>query len=125
MRSWAAVRVRMMRAWRPAPRGSARSAKIFGARGGRGTSGKRLGAPLVQDRSVVAASLVAESTGKPSFADAGWPAQDQIVVCLDPLTLGEFVEQGAIEAAWGTVIDVLDNGIVAQSGIGLPPWGWG
>jgi hypothetical protein len=26
---------------------------------------------------------VAESTGQPTFADAGWPAQDQIVVRLN------------------------------------------
>jgi len=63
---------------------------------------------------------VAERTGKPTFADAGWPAQDQIVVRIDPLTGGEFVEQRSIEAAMNSVIDVLDDGIVAQSGIAQP-----
>jgi hypothetical protein len=61
--------------------------------------------------------LVAEGTGKPTFADAGGAAQDQIVVRLDPLAGGELVEQGAIETARGSVIDILDDGIVAQPGI--------
>src|SRR5438477_8053365 len=29
------------------------------------------------------ATLLAERTGKPTFADAGWPAQDQIVMRVD------------------------------------------
>ena len=36
---------------------------------------------------------------------------------LDPFALGKLVEQGAIEAARGAVIDVLDDGVVAQPGI--------
>jgi hypothetical protein len=57
---------------------------------------------------------VAEGTGKPTFADAGWSAQDQIVVRVDPLAAGELVEQCPIEAAGGPVI------VVAQSGITQP-----
>jgi hypothetical protein len=33
---------------------------------------------------------------------------------------GELVEQSAVEAAWGPVIDVLDAGRLAQSGIAQP-----
>ena len=63
---------------------------------------------------------MAESTGKPTFADAGRAAQDQIVVRIDPLAIGKLVEQPAIEAARGAVIDILDDGLVAQSGIAQP-----
>ena len=31
-----------------------------------------------------------------------------------------FVEEGAVEAAWGPVIDVLDAGRLAQSGVAQP-----
>ncbi len=63
-----------------------------------GEIGEELGDTLIEHRAVVAAGLVAEGTGKPTFADAGWPAQDQIVVRVDPFAGGEFVEQRAIEA---------------------------
>ena len=39
---------------------------------------------------------------------------------VDPLAPGELVEQRTIEAARGTVIDVLYDGVVAQSGIAQP-----
>jgi hypothetical protein len=38
-------------------------------------------------------------------------------VCVDPVAGGEFVEQRAIEAARGAVVDVLNDGVVAQPGI--------
>src|SRR5205085_10743661 len=75
------------------------------------------GNPLIENRAVVAASLVTEGTSKPRFADAGRPAQNQIVVRVDPLAIGELLEERAVEAAWGSVIDVLDAGRLAQSGI--------
>lgn len=81
---------------------------------------EELGDPLIQNRTVVAAGLVTERTSKPTFADAGWPAQDQIVVRVDPFAGSEFMEQRAIEAAVNSVIDILDDGIVAQSGIAQP-----
>src|SRR5207237_4840721 len=81
---------------------------------------KQLGNPLIENRAVVAASLVTEGTGKPTFTDPGGPAQDQIIVRVDPLAIGELLEQSAVEAAWGSVIDVLDAGLLAQSGIAQP-----
>src|SRR6266513_722939 len=36
---------------------------------------------------------------------------------VDPGTLGELLEQCAVEAARGTVIDILDGGLMAQPGI--------
>jgi hypothetical protein len=38
-------------------------------------------------------------------------------VRIDPGPLGELLEQGAVEAARGAVIDILDGGLVAQPGI--------
>ncbi len=37
-------------------------------------------------------------------------------MCVDPLAVGELVECPTIEAARGAVVDVLDDGRVAQSG---------
>ena len=73
--------------------------------------GEQLGDALVEHRAVVAAGLVAEGAGKPTFADAGRAAQDQIVVGIDPFAVGELVEQRAIETARGAVIDILDDGL--------------
>ena len=39
---------------------------------------------------------------------------------VDPLAIGELVEQSAVEPARGPVIDVLDAGLLAQSGIAQP-----
>jgi len=39
---------------------------------------------------------------------------------VDPLATGELVEQSAIKAARGPVIDVLDDGVVTQSSIAQP-----
>jgi len=36
---------------------------------------------------------------------------------VDPFAIDELVEQTAIETARGAVIDILDDGVVAQSGI--------
>ena len=36
---------------------------------------------------------------------------------VDPLAAGEVLEQGTLETAWGAVIDVLDDGVLAQPGI--------
>src|SRR5437763_15666144 len=67
--------------------------------------GEELGNPLIENRAVVAAGLVAQGTSKPRFAHAGRPAQNQIVVRVDPLTIGELLEQSAVEAAGSPVID--------------------
>jgi hypothetical protein len=60
---------------------------------------------------------VAERRGEPTLADAGRPAQDQALVRIDPGTLGELLEQGAVEAAYCAVVDVFDGGLMAQPGI--------
>ena len=64
--------------------------------------GEHLRDPLIQDRTVVTAGLVAERTGKPTFADAGRPFDDQVLRLLDPAPTGKVLEEGAIEAASST-----------------------
>jgi len=44
-------------------------------------------------------------------------AQDQIVVRIDPLAVGKLVEERAIKPAVNSVVDVLNDGVVAQPGI--------
>ena len=43
--------------------------------------------------------------------------QCQIIVSIDPLAVGEFLEQGAVKSAWATIIDVLDAGLLTQFGV--------
>jgi hypothetical protein len=45
------------------------------------------------------------------------PVGPQIVVGVDPGAVAELLEQGAVGAAGGPVIDVFDGGLVAQPGI--------
>ena len=61
-----------------------------------------------------------EGTGQPALADAGGPAQDQIVVRVDPCAAGELLEQGPFETARRAIIDVLDDGLLAQPSIAQP-----
>jgi hypothetical protein len=60
---------------------------------------------------------VAERRGEPAFADAGRPTQDQVLVGIDPTALGELLEQRAVEAARCAVVDILDDGLMAQPGV--------
>jgi hypothetical protein len=53
---------------------------------------------------------VPERTGEPALADAARAGEQQIVLGANPVAAGELEEEGAIETACGTVIDVLDGG---------------
>ena len=77
---------------------------------------------LVEDQTVVAAGFVAERTGQPIFPDPGRPFDDQALRFLDPAASGEALELGAIEAACGAVVDILDDGLVTQPGVAQPGW---
>ena len=57
---------------------------------------------------------MAERAGEPALADAGGAADHQIVVRVDQGAVRELVEQRAIEAARGAIVDVLDRGVMAQ-----------
>jgi hypothetical protein len=63
---------------------------------------------------------VAERTGQPTFADAGRPFDDQVLRLLDPAPTGKVLEEGAIEAARGAIVDVLDDGLMTQPGVAQP-----
>ena len=81
---------------------------------------EQLGDALIEDGAIVAASLVAEGAREPTFADAGRAADGQIVVGVDLVAGDELLEQQAIEAARGAVIDILDQRLLAQPGIAQP-----
>src|SRR6516165_4274064 len=73
------------------------------------------------EASVIAAGLVAQGRGEPAFADARWTSDDQIVVRVDPAAFGELLEESAIEATCGAVIDVFNGSLVTQTGIAQAP----
>jgi len=52
---------------------------------------------MIDDGTVVAAGLLANGASEPTFADARWADQSQIVAGVDPLAFGELLEQGAVE----------------------------
>src|SRR4051812_41124714 len=70
--------------------------------------------PPIDNRSIIAASLVAERAGDPAFADTGRPDDQQVLVSLDPLAGDELLEQRLVEAARRLDIDVLDDGVLPQ-----------
>ena len=49
---------------------------------------------MIEDGAIVAARSVAHGAGQPTLADAGRADQDQIVMGVDPVALGELLEQG-------------------------------
>src|SRR4029079_14682848 len=75
------------------------------------------GHALIENRAIVATGLVAKRRGKPTFSDAGRTDQGQIVMGVDPIPFGELLEQGAVETAGITIIDVFDAGLLAQFGV--------
>src|SRR6266853_1580026 len=79
-----------------------------------GEIGEQARCMLVEYREALAAGLVAESASQPRLSDAGRADHDQVVMLADPFAAGELAEQGAVEAAMGAVIDVLDDGGLAQ-----------
>jgi hypothetical protein len=65
-----------------------------------GEIGEELGDALIEDRAVVAAGLVAESTGKPTFADASRPIQDgqALVTAMGHFAVDEQAEPILLDA---------------------------
>jgi hypothetical protein len=55
-----------------------------------------------------------ERAGEPAFADAARACDQQIAPLADEVAGRELEEQGAIEAAGGAIVDVLDAGVMAQ-----------
>jgi hypothetical protein len=71
---------------------------------------------MVLDRTIVAAGLVAEGAGNPALAEPGCPGDEQVLIAVDPVAADESGEDGAIDAAWRTQIDVFHACALAQRG---------
>src|SRR5438128_653978 len=67
-----------------------------------------LGPAVIDDRAIVAAGLLADGASEPTFPGSAWADESEIVVGVDPLPLGELLEQGAVEPTRSAVIYVLD-----------------
>ena len=70
---------------------------------------------MIEDGAIVAARLVAERAGKPTFAGAGRPADQQALVPCDPVAGDELGEQCLVETARRLHVDILDDGRLAQA----------
>ena len=71
---------------------------------------------MVEDGAIGAACLVAERTGKPTFARAGRATDQQALVPCDPVAGDELGEQCLVETARRLHVDILDDGRLAQAG---------
>lgn len=81
---------------------------------------KQLGNAPVKCGAIVPARLTAKRAGEPGLADAGWAADREIVVGVDPIARDEFLEQRPVEAAGRAIIDILDRRLMAQPRIAKP-----
>ncbi len=74
------------------------------------------GNAFIANGETLATSLVAESTGEPGFAGAGWSREVQVVTSADPVAGDEGSHQRAFETATVFVVDVFDTGWLAEAG---------
>jgi hypothetical protein len=58
---------------------------------------------------------VSQGASEPAFADAARPGDDEIAAGADPFAGGELAEESTIEAAGGTIVDILDAGGLAKA----------
>lgn len=72
--------------------------------------------PMVGDGATVAAGLVAECAGDPTLAEAGRAGDEQVLVARDPCTIDQVSHDGAVDAARGAQVEILDTGGLAQGG---------
>ena len=75
---------------------------------------------LIKGRPVVAAGLVAKRSSKPGLANAGWAADGEIIVSVDPVAGDEFLEQRPVETARRSIVDILDRRMMPQLRISKP-----
>lgn len=59
---------------------------------------------------------MAERAGQPTFSDAGRAGDQTVLAPVDPVAGDQPGQQGAVEAARGAQVDVLDAGVLAQGG---------
>ena len=67
---------------------------------------------MIEHRAIVAARLVAQRAGDPTFAGSGRAADQQILPAGNPFTGDELGEQPLVKAARSFRVDVLDDGVV-------------
>ena len=59
---------------------------------------------------------IQKGTGQPTFAEPGFPDDDQVLMLVDPVAGDELGEQRLVEAARGFHVGVLDDGILPEPG---------
>src|SRR5665213_703645 len=100
----------------PDARQLAQQLGIASVAAGEREGGEHPGDTLVEHGAVLPACLLAKRAGQPTLADAAGAGDQQVAMLGDPVAAGELEEQRPVEAAHGTVIDVLDAGGMAQLG---------
>jgi hypothetical protein len=60
---------------------------------------------------------MAHRASNPTLADAGRAGHDQIVMRVNPGTLDELEEEGAIETTRSAIVDIFDACLIAQLGV--------
>lgn len=72
---------------------------------------------LIKHRSIVAAGSMADCAGEPTLADTSWTDEHEIIVRVDPGTLGKLLEERSIETTRTTIIYIFDAGLLTQFGM--------
>ena len=75
---------------------------------------------MIEDGAIVAAGLLTDGAGEPTFAHARRADQGEIVVGLDPFALRELLKQGAVQTSGGAIVDILDARLLTQPGGAQP-----
>ena len=71
---------------------------------------------VILDRTIVAASFVAEGASNPTLAQAGCSCDEEVLVAVDPVAADEFGKDGTVDAAWRAQIDIFHACALAQRG---------
>jgi len=75
---------------------------------------------MIDDRAIVAAGLLADGASRPTLAGSTRADESQIVMGVDPLALSGLLEQGSVEPARGSIVDVFDARLLAELGGAQP-----
>ncbi len=78
---------------------------------------EKLGHVIVECAEAFSASLVSQGTGQVGFAHTGGSRDQAVAVVADPLTAGQLVDGGALEAPRMPEVDVLDTGGLSESSV--------
>src|SRR5208282_6236098 len=75
--------------------------------------------PRVESGEPVPARLLRQGAPQETLADPGGPDQENVQMLTHPArVLDERTHQGAVQAPWGTKIDIFHRGPMAQLGLG-------